>query len=526
MRKKIVLFLAIIVIAWGINVGIKSVSFENDELIENDKQNEVSNEIYVDELNLPLIEVDTLNPLKTKNNQVASILRLVYEPLIDYDSDESLEFILLKEYAKLDSKTWIFKVKSDVLWHEGKSFNADDVIFTFNKLIDNDLTYSSNLENVKEITKLDEYSLKVSLENDDDYFISKLNFPIVPEYYFKDNGFDDEYKINKPVGTGAYKYSNIDSEGNILLEFNSSWHMSDNAKLKKINLYKYATYGEAVKAFKSAEIDMIVTNMSDWEDKFGTIGLNSYSFENSEFEVIIPNCNNIALSENSVRRAILHAINRENIINSVYYDNASVSDIPVHTNSKNSITNAEYDLEKAKQILINAAWVQDESGWKKVINGKKYNLSFNLLVNSENEKKVEVAEKIKSDLSEIGIIININKVSKDKINSAIQNDNFELILTSFDIKSEFFIQEQLEKNAVKNYSNYSSDSMQKVIDDMAVSFESYDNNMYLFTQIYKNDAPYIGLYFRTSTILTNKSVKGNFEPTWSNYYRNMTSFCK
>ena len=47
-----------------------------------------------------------------------------------------------------------------------------------------------------------------------------------------------------------------------------------------------------------------------------------------------------------------------------------------------------------------------------------------------------------------------------------------------------------------------------------------------FVQNYKNDAPYIGLYFKTSTMLTNKSVKGNFEPTWSNYFRNITSFCK
>ena len=39
-------------------------------------------------------------------------------------------------------------------------------------------------------------------------------------------------------------------------------------------MFKYASYGEAVKAFKSAEVDVIVTNMSEWKDKFGTIGLN------------------------------------------------------------------------------------------------------------------------------------------------------------------------------------------------------------------------------------------------------------
>ena len=178
-----------------------------------------------------------------------------------------------------------------------------------------------------------------------------------------------ETKAEKMVGTGPYKYSQTNSDGSIELLFNKSWWNGEEAKLNKITVYKYSTYGEAVKAFKSAEVDMIVTNMTSWKEKFGTIGMNSYSFENTEYEAIVPNCQNVVLSESSVRRAILQAINRENIINSVYNENATISDIPIHTNSKNSITNAEYNIEKAKQILINAGWEQTETFWHKEING-------------------------------------------------------------------------------------------------------------------------------------------------------------
>lgn len=519
------MFFAFIVIAWGVSVGFKSVKFEFEDVDENINIEEVSNEVYIDEINLPLIEVDSLNPLKTKNNQVLSVLKLIYEPMVDFDSDESLEFILLDEYAKLDSKTWIFKLKQDVLWHNNEKFKSNDVIFTFNMLKNNDLIYSNNLSNVKEVVKLDDYSIKVILENEDDYFISKLNFPIISENYFKD--FNSEEKASKPMGTGAYKYLSSNNDESIILEFNSSWHIDESAKLKKINLFKYASYGEAVKAFKSAEVDVIVTNMSEWKDKFGTIGLNSYSFENSEYEVIIPNCSNLALSDNSVRRAILQAINRENLINSVYGDNASISDIPIHTNSKNSINNAEYDLEKAKQILINAGWIQETDGiWQKEIDSKIQKLKFELLVNKDNIKKVEVAEKIKNDLNEIGIPITIKQVQNDNLKKALLEDKFELALTSFDIKNEYFVQEQISNSSKLNYANYNSDSMQNIIDNMKINYDFYKDNIHFLAQLYKNDAPYIGLYFKTSTIITNKSVKGNFEPSWSNYYRNITSFCK
>jgi len=68
--------------------------------------------------------------------------------------------------------------------------------------------------------------------------------------------------------------------------------------------------------------------------------------------------------------------------------------------------------------------------------------------------------------------------------------------------------------------------MQRLINDLSLNDDSYNENIHAFTQLYKSDVPYIGLYFKNSTIITNKSVKGNFEPTWSNCYRNIISFCK
>lgn len=526
LRKKIVMFIIIVAVVCGFMVGLKKVKIEPKEIVPNDISPTIVNEIYRDELNLPISEIDTLNPLNTKNIQVASALSFIYEPLISYKSNEEIEGVLAYEWAKIDSHTWIITLRDNVNWHGGENFTANDVIFTFDVLMNNDFTYSSNMKNVKEIEKISNNSIKIILNEKDDFFINKLTFPIIPEFYFRNDELNNDYKLNRPIGTGPYKYSNTDVNENIKLEFNSSWWKENDSKLKSVNLYKYATYGEAVKAFKSVEVDLIVTNMSEWKEKFGTIGVNAYSFENSEYEVIIPNCNNASLSENSVRRAILQGINRENIINSIYYDNASISDIPIHTNSKYSIGNAEYDLEKAKQILINAGWEQKESGWQKEINGNIQVLSFNLLVNSGSEKKMAVAEKIKNDLAELGIKITVTKTSIDNIKKYIEQDKFDLVLTSFDIKNEVMIQECVSKDNSSNYSNYNSENMENLIAKLKIDDYNYNENMYTFAQLYKNDAPYIGLYFKTSTILTNKSVKGIFEPTWSNYFRNITSFCK
>ena len=316
MGKKIVLFFIFVAIVLGLTVGIKSVKIEEKDEVEPQSLLKDVNEIYRDELNISISELDTFNPLKTKNADVVAMLNLIYEPLIAYKSDDEIEYVLAESCTRLDECNWIIKLRNNVKWHSGVTFTANDVVFTFNMLRNNDLTYSSNVKNINSIEVIGDDAIKINLSLADDFFASKLSFPIVPEYYFKGENFNNENRISKMVGTGPYKFVNT-SDNIIELSFNKNWWKEDNAKLQKIYVYKYATYGEAIKAFKSADIDLIVTNMSSWKEKFGTIGVNSYSFENSEYELIVPNCNNILLADNSVRRAILQAINRENIINSI-----------------------------------------------------------------------------------------------------------------------------------------------------------------------------------------------------------------
>ena len=100
-----------------------------------------------------------------------------------------------------------------------------------------------------------------------------------------------------------------------------------------------------------------------WNKKFGTIGINNYQYENSHFETLIPNCQRTALSEPSVRRAILHAINRENIIADVYNGMASKQDIMIHNYSwvYDKELTADYNADKAKQLLGNALWKQEDN---------------------------------------------------------------------------------------------------------------------------------------------------------------------
>ena len=274
--------------------------------------------------------------------------------------------------------------------------------------------------------------------------------------------------MNIPVGTGMYKYMSTD-ENIISLERNKSWwSVSANNRLEKIYLHKYSTYGEAIKAYKSSEVDVIVTTMSDWEKKFGTIGNNVYRYENTVFDTIIPNTKKLALSDSSVRKAILYAINRENIVAKVFNSNASIVEMPIHSISKfySSDISSEYNLDKAKQILLNAGWKSDNGVWSKSISKTNCNLNFSLIVNKDNKEHLAASEAIKECLQDLGIKINVKSLSWSEYKKALEAGNFDLAMASFDIKNETSLIDMLDESSSNNYTGFSSREMSEVINSL------------------------------------------------------------
>ena len=161
--------------------------------------------------------------------------------------------------------------------------------------------------------------------------------------------------------------------------------------------------------------------------------------------------------------------------------------------------------------------------WKK----ENTTLKFTLLVCDEEIEKIAVAEKIKSDLNEIGIQVTIKEVKWDELIKSLDTNKFELILMSLDIKNEYQIQDMVQIGNAHNYANFINVELNEIIEELKKSEgDAYEEKMKDFKEKYINELPYIGLYFKTDAILTNKSVKGEYKSTVYEPYRNLINFYK
>ena len=178
--KTIFIILVIILVLWAVWNNLfsndKTNIKEAQEIEERTKETIVSNNIRIG-----VIELDNMNPVISNNKNVQDISRLIFDPLFTLTEDYKIKDSLAKEWSKLDDVTYLIKLKEDVKWQDGNKFDASDVIFTIDMLKkkENNSTYYYNVKDIKSVEEIDEYTLKITIDEEIPYFEYNLIFPIV-----------------------------------------------------------------------------------------------------------------------------------------------------------------------------------------------------------------------------------------------------------------------------------------------------------------------------------------------------------
>ena len=353
------------------------------------------------EIKLGIANLDTMNPILSKNKNVKDITKLVYEPLVNLTSDYKAEACLAKEWAKQSDNSYLVKLRENVRWSDGQRFTAEDVQFTIDRLKDSDTIYSANVQNVTGIDIVDDYTVKINLDTEVPFFEYNLTFPILSKQYFEGEDFATTGKNSSPIGTGKFKISEVQSSY-ITLEKNTNWWNKDkDATLEKVTINLYSSIGELYNSFKIGNLDMIGTDNGNVQEYIGTLGYSSKEMKGRSHTFLALNTANYFLSKQEVRKAISYSIDKENINSSVLNNKCYSSSFPLDYGNwlaQTQDASSGYNQEQAKQLLTENGWINRSGSWQKTENYKTQKLVLNLLVRASDAERVAVAQNIKKQL--------------------------------------------------------------------------------------------------------------------------------
>lgn len=340
-------------------------------------------------------EIDSLDPFKMTAGDTETIMDQVFDGLFDVDTDGSLIPDLAESYSvSEDGKTYDFKLKKDVYFHDGKKFGAEDVLYTYDAMagLTSKEPLSSKFAIIDKIEVVDDLNVRVHLKERQNGFIYLTLRPIVEKDY-KDNG-------SKPIGTGPYQFvSYTPGEGLKLKKF-EDYHKKDHiAHFENLEVIRITDRQTMIMALKNKDLDLADRISAEEADQLGD-ACTINNFPQNLVQVMGLNNDFKPFQDKNIRLALNYAIDRDEIIESAAEGKATKLFSSFSPALKEYFEDlGEYyphDIDKAKALL-------KEAGYEK-------GLSFKLTVPSDYKYHMNTAELIQAQLQKVGVEVTIDPI--------------------------------------------------------------------------------------------------------------------
>ena len=367
------------------------------------------------------VEPKTLNQINAESDIYSRWITMsaIFEPLMIYDFDEVKLKPHLAESVDISGNGLeiTFHLRNDIHFSDGVPITADDVIFTYQTVIDPNVD-AANLANmyvdVDRVEKISDRVVKFYMKRP--YFkalevLSFWDIGIYPKhiYQFKD-AKEFNKRISAPVGSGPYVFERWDVGKQIVLRRNENY-WGRKPHIKKV-VYKFINNSiAAAQALKAHQVDIIVAHDSelfanfDADEEFKKdFSCLAYWNPGVPFYYIGYNEDLPFFSDALVRRAMTLNINRELIISKLLKGYGQAITGPFYikgTQNDPTIKSWPYDPEQAKKLLDEAGWIDHDGDGVRDKDGVVFRFRLSYAAGDSLYERLAVL--LKDEMAKIGI---------------------------------------------------------------------------------------------------------------------------
>lgn len=295
----------------------------------------------------------TLDPQFADDGNERAVNDNIYETLLARDAKTAAIVPSLAEsYQQVNPTTWRFKLRQGVKFHNGEDFNAEAVAFSVKRIIDpnfksEQLSFVGTMVDAKVV---DASTVDIITNGPDPILPARVTWmKIVPPKYAGEKDF-----VNKPVGTGPYKFVEWQKGRQVVLTRNDAY-WGGAPPIKDVVIRPIEEEGTRLAALQAGEADLVRGLIPEYVGKVPK----SAHIPGLEFPWIRINTNKGKLADVRVRQALNYAIDKEALAKSLYSGYAVVADGQLltkgHFGYNPEVKAYPFDQAKAKALLKEAS---------------------------------------------------------------------------------------------------------------------------------------------------------------------------
>ena len=466
----------------------------------------------------------SLNPILPSELASAIINWTMFSPLtaIDPWTNELEPYLAESWEASEDLTEWTFHLRDDVTWHDGEPFTAEDVKFTFDRIRDPEeaATTRPDFEGVTAVEVIDPLTVRVTLSEGDSFFADRLALggnEIIPEHILGDTELladAVDFMTLNPIGTGPFKMERAQQGSTYELVANEDFFLGE-PNLDGLTFRVVPDGNTRVTQLLSGQLDWVDIEPPQLPAVQNNRNIEVTTFDSLGYQLFAWNIDNPLFQDPLVRKAMMHAVDRRGMIETVSPGLGYVDDVYIPAGiewiERPDVEFREYDPERALEMLAEAGWTQNEDG---ILEKDGELFEFYILVDRGDVQREQMGLILQQYFQDIGM--NVEYILAERGGRWLEEtmaQSFDSRLAAFPMPNIDWAQRLFTTDGPFNSQGYSNEEVDRLFEQVASTSDREEQSA-LLTEIGEHlydDPPNMVLLFR-DRMTAHRANVGNIPP--------------
>ncbi|GAB4262126.1 MAG: peptide-binding protein [Deferrisomatales bacterium] len=453
----------------------------------------------------------------------------IFNGLVRYDGRQNLVGDLAESWeVSPDGLTITFHLRRGVRFHDGAPCTARDVEFTYRTLVDpRTLTaYRGDFEPVEAVSAVDDVTVRVRYREPFAPALASWAVHILPRHLLEGRDVNTSELARRPVGPGPFRFVEWSTGQRIVLERNADYFDTDRStgmRLPYLGRYVFRVIPDQAVQFNellAGTIDVMNLKPLQWarhsrQPRFES-RYNRFRYLSNAYTYLGYNLRNELFQDVRVRRALTHAIDKDEIVAGVLGGLGVPATGPYKPDSwvyHDRVRRYPFDPRRARALLEEAGWVDRDGDGVRDREGRAFR--FTLLTNQGNDQRLKAAEIIQQRFRAVGVAMEIRVLEWAAfVNEFVRPGQFDAVLLGWTIPPDPDLYDVWHSSKIGNgglnHTAYANPELDRIVVEARRTLDRERRKaLYARAQeILAEDQPYTFLYVPHALVAVSNRVRG------------------